>query len=776
MNRRPRTALTVLAVMCLVAAAACAGIWHYHDDMGRYLVRRAIANAAAAPQPPAATESDYPTLPLESALTHAPAQPLDAFPLTERTWGDRFNPGGNLPDTGYTAWYFDSDDPATAAVPENSDTIAFNDEYGQRHPIPAVSLGAYWAGKLHVPEKGRYVFLPDVHQGRVRVLLDRHVLLADTAPGDLAAPVVVELEAGDYRLETEYLNFNWRAARFQLDILANPAIFDSARLAALIAALKPAAPPEGIRAHLKNHIAALQLPANSENYAAALHGALGDENRAILHAPPGDAPYILWLAGEHAVNWHIEGRLPQLVIHNARSHVAADIPALIWTGAFSQRSDNARCRCGTPQGWRCDIDAAQNLTALAAEIQRISGQPLRGFAHDLRSSQLHLEPQFASNINAIAAQQALQQQQAERRKNCVAAEDPPRTTPAYDRNAPSLAAWPLVTDGWGAQLNPGDAVPAEGFAVWYRDRRAPQRTFTETTDRIYLDNPKYGIADEHLDAYWTGKIRVPEAGAYQPVSKTTPAELRILLNKHDISANGGGGNRPLHLQAGDYLLEAEYRNHNEQGGLSFALVHLDDGDKLDDDRLAATIAAKNLPANTVAHAAAIDVDLVPRDQRFTLRAPRDDRPYILFLDSHVDIDWTLQGRAPLLVIRSGSGRGAISGVSDDAVLHWTGRLDEGIADSAPYGCGCDARGLVCRHERRESLRDTARRIKTVSGFPLKGVSNRIHENSIAIPQKAVNSETLAIDDSIWQQLRALRQSCERKRHDDLARLMQTGHP
>ena len=576
MNRRQRTALTVLAVMCVVAAAACAGIWHYHDDMGRYLVRRAIANAAAAPQPPAATESDYPTLPLESALTHAPAQPLDAFPLTERTWGERFNPGGNLPDTGYAAWYFDSDDLTAAAVAENSAAIALNYEYNERYHTPAARLGAYWAGTLHVPEKGRYVFLPDVHQGRVRVLLDRHVLLADTAPGDLAAPVVVELEAGDYRLETEYLNFNWRAARFQLDILANPAIFDSTRLTALIAALKPAAQPEGIRAHLKNRIAALQLPANSENYAAALHGALGDENRAILHAPPGDAPYILWLAGEHAVNWHIEGRQPQLVIHNARSHVAADIPALIWTGAFSQHSGNARCHCDVPQGWRCDIDAAQNLTALAAEIQRISGQPLRGFAHDLRSSQLHLEPQFASNIDAIAAQQSLQQQQAERRKNCVAAEDPPHTTPAYDRDTPSLAAWPLVTDGWGAQLNLGDAVPAEGFAVWYRDRRAPQRTFTETTDRIYLDAPKYGIANEHLDAYWAGKIHVPEAGAYQPVSKTTPAELRILLNKHDISANGGGGNRPLHLEAGDYLLEAEYRSHDEQAGLSLALVRRDD--------------------------------------------------------------------------------------------------------------------------------------------------------------------------------------------------------
>ena len=775
MNRRQRTALTVLAVMCVVAAAACAGIWHYHDDMGRYLVRRAIADAAATPQPPAATESDYPTLPLESALTHAPAQPLATFPLTERTWGDRFNPGGNLPDTGYTAWYFDSDDPATAAVPENSAAIALNYEYNERYHTPAARLGAYWAGTLHVPEKGRYVFLPDVHQGRVRVLLDRHVLLADIAPGDLAAPIVVELEAGDYRLETEYLNFNWRAARFQLDILANPAIFDSARLTALIAALKPAAQPEGIRAHLKNRIAALQLPANSENYAAALHGALGDENRAILHAPPGDAPYILWLAGEHAVNWHIEGRQPQLVIHNARSHVAANIPALIWTGAFSQRSDNARCRCGTPQGWRCDIDAGQNLTALAAEIRRISGQSLRGFAHDLRSSQLHLEPQFASNIDAIAAQQALQQQQAERRENCAAAEDPPRTTPAYDRNAPSLAAWPLVTDGWGAQLNPGDAVPAEGFAVWYRDRRAPQRTFTETTDRIYLDSPKYGIADEYLDAYWAGKIHVPEAGAYQPVSKTTPAELRILLNKHDLSAHGGE-NRPLCLEAGDYLLEAEYRSHDEQAGLSFALVRIDDGDKRDDDRLADAIAAKHLPANTVAHAAVIDVDYIPREQRFTLRAPRGDRPYILFLDSHVNINWTIQGRAPLLVIRSGDERGNISGINDGAVLHWTGRLDEGIADSAPYGCGCDARGLVCRHERRESLRDTARRIKTVSGFPLKGVSNRIHEDSIAIPQKAVNSETLAIDDSIWQQLRALRHSCDRKRHDDFARLMQTGHP
>lgn len=773
MSRKQRTILISCGIVLVLAATA---FWACRDVITRYRFRHAIA--AAAPQTPATPAvSTYPTLPLESALMQTPAQPLTAFPLAERRWGERFNPGGEVPRRGFHVWFFDSRDPAQAVIEKDSERISINYGFPQYPEIPLSDLGAYWAGTLHVPHKGRYVFLPDVQQGRARILLDKRVLLTNASPNDTPAPAVVELEAGDYRLEAEYLNFQPIEAHFRLDVLANPAIFDSAGLKALIATLK--------------------LPENTEAYVSAVYGAVDDDNRVTLQAPPGKAPYVLWLASEHAVNWQIKGRQPLLVIHNARSSVAANLPALIWTGAFGSHSQHwppCKCRAGL---WQCNADAATNPIALAAEIQRISGLPLRDFRSGQRVAELAFLGHTDVASDPLAAHAALQEQQAAERQTCQAENSAVSRQPfAYDRDIPSLAAYPLASDGWGEQINPNDAVPASDFALFYRDRAAPtQIVIQENPFKIgfeyYIESQPYGIPAERLDAYWTGRQHIAAAGYYRLRLNSSHAEVRVLLNKHILADSQSLHNidsaPPFYLEAGDYLLEVEYRSQSEDP--HFKLEFVRDEKALDSNDLAAAIAAKNLPPNTVAYAVGVNQKNgrgYGGANQITLRiAP--SKPYILFLGNHRPLNWRIDsaGEPPRLVIASGDSSVSDSvglmdlnkdtllrvGEGGNILLRWNVPLDAKLANEAPYACDCYSSGLACPYNRTNSLRNTVRLIEQVSGVPLVGVSSEEREDIINVPQKEINRDSLAADDDAQEQLRQLRKNCDARRQGSFDALL-----
>lgn len=156
-------------------------------------------------------EENQPTAETEPPLS---APELNSYPQAERAWGNIFNPQKSVPPQGYFAWYINTDSPRKVVAHETVSSIAINYAYEQFHNIPSPAFGAYWAGRLHVPQRGVYRISGDFSHADVRIMLNRRIV-ADGSNNPINTTLM--LEQGDYLLEAEYSN-HWHTTQFQLNV------------------------------------------------------------------------------------------------------------------------------------------------------------------------------------------------------------------------------------------------------------------------------------------------------------------------------------------------------------------------------------------------------------------------------------------------------------------------------------------------------------------------------------------------------------------------------
>ena len=352
-----------------------------------------VAAAAATPPVPATRQDAAPP----AADADAAAQdPLADYPRAEGTWGDVLNPQKLIPGTGYTAYFLDTgqsraygiaDDgkprnevqvmhsvmPAYTPEPghiraaEHVARIRVSDHDEDSYGIPAYRFAAYWAGRLHVPQRGLYHINFSPFGAQTRILLDKHILADGRRDGSLT----LELLPGDHLLEVEYTNGGVTAGfRFSLN----------------------ADIPEVPVADLPRILAGLALPAATVTYLVDVNGSNADDDGIRLDGPYGDAPYILILNSRRAVQWQLNGRPPAVVLYNlanqgSRVHAVDRVPLLAWgegiaTAPPDESLDPPRlpeCECRA-SGFYC---STRNLTLYdyAAAIYALTGYPLAGFNH-----------------------------------------------------------------------------------------------------------------------------------------------------------------------------------------------------------------------------------------------------------------------------------------------------------------------------------------------------------------------------------------------------------
>ncbi|WP_298641574.1 hypothetical protein [uncultured Cardiobacterium sp.] len=357
----------------------------------------------AAPQPPAmAVAASVPEQVQPPALHRSgppdDRRPLDRYPLAHSTWGDTLNPGGSVPARGYAAYYINRQQPQQIVAQENVDSIAMNYNYNEFHGIPSEQFGAYWVGRLHVPHKALYRVSGDLSWSQMRVLLDKHILIE----GDRGTSL--ELDAGDYLLEVEYLN-NWHTTNFQFAITPAVSALDD----------------DGLRAA----IAAQKLPAGTVAYAVGVYESDSRDNRILLHAPTGDAPYILLLGSYRAVQWEISGRAPALVIYNGAWHGSSvrsdggNIPLLAWKGGIAHDLDARKateCYCHGGH-FHCEGHRS-SLGGFAAEVKTLTGFPLAGVSGKYSASAFNI-PETPVNTDTVAAGAQVQADIEAQRRACI---------------------------------------------------------------------------------------------------------------------------------------------------------------------------------------------------------------------------------------------------------------------------------------------------------------------------------------------------------------------
>lgn len=235
-GQRLKTLLPSLALLLALAAIAAYPLLH-PQEQEITPPSQSIDESSVPPASQRAAAAEPLTAPIPpSDDKNEPRNTLDQYPKAESTWGDTLNPGGTVPAQGYAAYYINQKNPRQTIAQENVTSIAMNYAWDEFHGIPSEQFGAYWVGRLHVPQKAQYSVSGDLSWAKMRVLLNKHILIE----GDRGTSL--ELDAGDYLLEVEYLN-NWHTVGFQFAITpAVTELYEDA-LPAIIAAQKlPAIP------------------------------------------------------------------------------------------------------------------------------------------------------------------------------------------------------------------------------------------------------------------------------------------------------------------------------------------------------------------------------------------------------------------------------------------------------------------------------------------------------------------------------------------------------
>lgn len=324
-----------------------------------------LSIGAVAPLAAAEADSAPPGATNHSAALPATGSRLAAYPLATRSWGDIYNPGGNIPAHGFAAWYIDTRQPQQPVATAEEAHIALNFAYSDSHGIPSEFFAAYWAGKIPVVQKGHYRLKADIGWAQMRVLLDRHIIAESREPNRSELPPALELDAGEHLLEVEYSN-HWHTAQFQL-------------------ALEPDVPAYGSE-DLAAAIAALHLPPATVTHVVALYQSAAADRRVRVQAPTGDTPYILVLNSYDPVNWELQGRAPVLVVHDDRGSLRGmgDAPQLVWRSRFSHNAASEdlpgppECTCHIRErNLKCEGDVTPGLVG---KVKQLTGYPLAGFS------------------------------------------------------------------------------------------------------------------------------------------------------------------------------------------------------------------------------------------------------------------------------------------------------------------------------------------------------------------------------------------------------------
>lgn len=150
----------------------------------------------------------------EKENINSPKQ-LSSYPKTNKTLGAIFNPRDILPSNGFSAYYFNVNNPNQLIFKEQVSDVAISYIYDQFHNISSKEFGAYWVGQLEFDKATVKNIGVDLSWSKARVIIDGHVIY-DDKNSSRVIPIV--FPAGKHKVEVEYAN-NWHTTEFAVSIV-----------------------------------------------------------------------------------------------------------------------------------------------------------------------------------------------------------------------------------------------------------------------------------------------------------------------------------------------------------------------------------------------------------------------------------------------------------------------------------------------------------------------------------------------------------------------------
>ena len=317
------------------------------------------------------------SVPLASAMQDTAPSIVDA----KSSWGKRLNPTGEIPSSGFRAFYFDRNHPGKVVFQEDVDSIAIKYASDEFHRIDSGSFGAYWVGKLHFDSETTKQISVSQSWAKSRIWIDGVVVFENSND---RKPIMHTFAPGDHVIEVEFIN-NWHTVEYKVTVQDEVENLTEEQLATRLKA------HEGKFAGV---------------YYVGLYESARKDTSVDVRVPPTDAPVILWLTSYEAIDWNILSLHPRSTVivssyapgSRVRGLESGDIryTEAPW-GIY-----RATAQCGCVAGnFHCE--GSQDLNDVADKLLSVTGMPLSGYAAEYSGSVPTIRPYDAALTLRISA-------------------------------------------------------------------------------------------------------------------------------------------------------------------------------------------------------------------------------------------------------------------------------------------------------------------------------------------------------------------------------------
>ena len=320
-------------------------------------------------------------LPLASSIEQTP-QTKSSDDATRSSWGKRLNPTGEMPDSGFRAFYFDRNHPNKVVFQEDVESIAIKYAWDEFHKIDSPSFGAYWVGRLHFDSETTKQVSVSQSWAKSRIWIDGAVVFDQS--NDRQA-FTHSFSPGDHVIEVEFIN-NWHTVEYKVTVQDEVENLTEEQLGRWLKA------QEGKFAGV---------------YYVGLYESARKDTSVDVKVPPTDVPIILWLTSYEAIDWNILSLHPGSIVivssyapgSRARGvqHGQVQHSEVSW-GIYRTTSE-----CGCVAGnFHCE--GSRDLNDVANKLLSVTGVPLSGYAAEYSGSAPVIRPYDAAMTLRISTQ------------------------------------------------------------------------------------------------------------------------------------------------------------------------------------------------------------------------------------------------------------------------------------------------------------------------------------------------------------------------------------
>lgn len=321
----------------------------------------------------------------------------------ESTWGEHLNPTGDVPETGFQAFYINTGEPHKVIASEALEDIAISYPWDDFHGIESRDFGGYWVGNLafETPEVRR-IAVSQSHS-KTRILINGRVLYE----GGSDQSILYRFEPGTHKIETEYVN-NWHTTELSVDISPVVVYLET----------------DEIKAQLE-----AQLPPDYQVYYAGVYESSARNLMTELNLEKTDRPVLLVLSSYSPVKWSLSNPYdvdvraivygsfkPGSTLGGDLSDSVLRLPAKSRIGSYEA---NPQCRCVAGR-FHCE---GTGMMPTVAALKGLTEQPLTGFAGEYSAASLKLPEISVDDAYLEELKTTMSNLEAERAK-CTSDNDP----------------------------------------------------------------------------------------------------------------------------------------------------------------------------------------------------------------------------------------------------------------------------------------------------------------------------------------------------------------